>query len=99
MAALEEATVCLGFGAILTVKSLNKIEKGLKLYGFRKAQEVCLNTDLMKIMNNQSELTVETPGSFIGLSMAEIRGVYVELNPSQTHIPRGAYVCTRKYLT
>jgi len=51
------------------------------------------------MMNSESELTVKRPGSFIGLSMAEIRGVYVELNPSQTHIPRGAYVCTRKYLT
>ena len=44
---LEEATVCLGFGAILTVKSLKKIGKGLKFYGFRKAQELCLNAGLI----------------------------------------------------
>jgi len=34
VAVLEEATVCLGFGAILTVKSLKKIEKSSELYGF-----------------------------------------------------------------
>jgi len=31
-------------------------------------------------MNSQSELTVERPGSFIGLSVAKIHGAYLELN-------------------
>jgi len=36
------------------------------------------------MMNSQSELTIERPGSFIGLPMVEIRGAYLELNQSQT---------------
>jgi len=37
----------------------------------------------MQMMNNQSELTVERPGSFIGPSVAEIRDVYLKLNLSR----------------
>ena len=36
VAALEEATICLGFGAILTVKSARKIEKSWTFMGLEK---------------------------------------------------------------
>ena len=39
-----------------------------------------------KMMNNQSELYVERPGSFIGLSVAEIRGADLELDLNQTRV-------------
>ena len=50
-------------------------------------------------MKNQSKLTVERLGSFIGLTVAEIRGAYLELNPSQTRIQRGTSVRVWKHLT
>jgi len=50
------------------------------------------------MMNNQSELNVERPGSFIGHSMAEICGAYLELSSSQTHVLCGACVRAWKYL-
>ena len=69
-----------------TVKSLKKIGKSLKLYGSRKAQELCSDAD------SQSELTVERPKSFIGPSVAEIHGAYLELNLSQTRVQHGTRV-------
>ena len=46
-AALEEATVFLGFGAMSMVKIFKKIEKSLKLYGFLESLRA-LNADLIE---------------------------------------------------
>ena len=43
-AALKEEAIAFVFGAMCTVKFLKKIEKSLKLYGFKKAQELCSQT-------------------------------------------------------
>jgi len=51
------------------------------------------------MMNSQRELTVERPGSFIRLPMAEVCDAYLELNQSQTCIPSGACIHTSKHLT
>ena len=92
VATLEEAAVCLGFGAMCTVESLKKDWKSLKLYGFRKAQEFCSDVGLIGRDEQSNELTVERPGSFIGSSMTEIRGVYLELNLSKTRVQHTTHV-------
>jgi len=51
------------------------------------------------MMNSQSKLTVERPGSFIGLLVVEICGAYFELNSSQTRSKRGTNVRVWKHLT
>ena len=53
----------------------------------------------MKMMNSQSELTVERPRSFIGPSVVEIRGAYLELNLSQTRVQSGTRVRVWKHPT
>jgi len=51
------------------------------------------------MMNNQSELIVERPRSFIRPSMAEIRGSYLELNLSQTRVQCSTRVRVWKHPT
>jgi len=50
-------------------------------------------------MNNQNELIVERPRSFIDLSVAEIRGTYLDFNLIQTRIQCVVYVRVWMHLT
>ena len=84
--------IAFSFRAMCMVKSLKKIKKSLKLYEFRKAQELCSNAGLIKRDKQSSELTVERGGSFIGSLMAEIRDAYLELNLSETRVQCSACV-------
>ena len=64
----------------------------MKFYGLRKAHELSSDASLIRRDEQSSELTVERPRSFIGSSMAEIRGAYLDLNLSKTRVQRGARV-------
>ena len=75
-AVLEEAAERLLFGAICMVKKLRRFKKA-QSFGGRSRQMMTIE---------------KTTGLFIGPLMAEIRGVYLELNLSKTCVQRGTRV-------
>ena len=88
---LEEEAITFAFGGICVVKSFKwDWEKAWKLYEFLRNLKNFWSSDadLIERDEQSSELTDETPGSFIDLPTAEIRGAYLELKSSWHMAPR-----------